>query len=355
MVTKIFNALDNQKFTLIADIGGTNARFGLVGEDGNIYKEIGLLTKDYATFADAALHYFSLVHEKPENGVIAWAGPVPEGADTVRMTNGGHWKFSIRETARQLGLNELHVMNDYVPQAYAAFSFKKGDYFQVSGGPVHEDGKDVKITILGPGTGLGAINAARTGGRITCTPTEGGHASMPFTSLEDARILDVLQKKGLPVTAEQCVSGTGILNLYEALCTLNGQEPDKKTPGEITAAAQNGECATCAKALELFYYFLGVIAGNQVLITGANRLYIGGGIVPQLGEEAFRNSRFQEGFLGKRKSSHVGLLEQTQVCVVTHPDSGRFGLLEYIKSLQQKDQREQPLSIVKKRRGSLSR
>jgi len=355
MVQKVFNVEAGKKYTLIADIGGTNARFGLMGEDGVIYQEEVFLDKDYKTFAAAALHYLSLVDIKPENGVIAWPGPVDENSDTVKMTNGAHWEFSIRKTARQLGLNELNVVNDYVPQAYAAFAYKEGDYFQVAGEPIRDDGQDIRISVLGPGTGLGAINAKRVDGKITYDQTEGGHVSMPFTSLEDARLLDIMQKRGIELTAEKCISGIGILNLYEAICYMDSVFPDKTTPKEITDAAMSGECPRAAKALDLFYYYLGVVAGNQVFTTGANRLYIGGGIVPQLGEEAFRNSRFLEGFLGKREASHVGILEKTQVCIVTHPDPGRMGLVKYIKALKQKDQSEQPAPVAKNIRQKFSK
>ena len=168
---------------------------------------------------------------------------------------------------------------------------------------------------------------------------------MPFTSLADAQVLDIMQKKGRPIVAETCVSGTGVFNLYEALAALKGETPDKKTPKEVTDAGLAGENATCVEALQMFYYFLGVVAGNQVLVTGAKRLYLGGGLLPQLGEETFRNSRFMEGFLGNREKSHIGLLEHTQVCIVTHPDPGRFGLQQYIKSLKHEDQKVQVAAV----------
>ena len=60
-----------------------------------------------------------------------------------------------------------------------------------------------------------------------------------------------------------------------------------------------GECALCSQTLDAFCALLGGFAGNVALTLGARAgVYIGGGIVPRLGERFF-SSLFRERFEAK--------------------------------------------------------
>ena len=116
---------------------------------------------------------------------------------------------------------------------------------------------------------------------------EGGHATLSSYEPEERAVLDLLHRRFGHVSAERAVSGPGLENLYTALAELRGL---KLEPGEgrsapaITAAALAGEPFS-SEVVSLFCALLGDIAGHVALTLGTRGgLYIGGGIVPRLGE-----------------------------------------------------------------------
>jgi glucokinase len=98
----------------------------------------------------------------------------------------------------------------------------------------------------------------------------------------------------------------GLENLYQALCALDGVTPQAFGPDKITAAALANTDAQCAGAVEMFCAILGTAAANLVVTLGARAgCYIGGGIVPRLGDY-FARSPFRARFETKgRFSSYV--------------------------------------------------
>ena len=71
---------------LIADIGGTNARFAVVSEDGSVTPLASVKNRDFATVEAAVLH--ALAENRgpvPATAVFAVACPVT--AETFRLTN----------------------------------------------------------------------------------------------------------------------------------------------------------------------------------------------------------------------------------------------------------------------------
>src|SRR5580704_890008 len=79
---------------LVGDIGGTNARFGLVATDGTLLHSRVLADNDYPGIAEAIEAYLADRGglPRPRRGAIAIASPV--AGDEVRMTN-HPWTFSI--------------------------------------------------------------------------------------------------------------------------------------------------------------------------------------------------------------------------------------------------------------------
>ena len=97
-------------------------------------------------------------------------------------------------------------------------------------------------------------------------------------------VLKQLHQRFTHVSAERVVCGPGLVNLYDAVCALEGVVPKVLTPPEITRRAREGSCRLCLEALGMFCALLGTLAGNLVLTLGAvGGCYIGGGIVPGLG------------------------------------------------------------------------
>jgi glucokinase len=105
---------------LIADIGGTYARFALeVGAQGaSSHAALSLRCAEHADFhAAVAPTWHPAGARRPQHAAVAIANPV-EG-DQVRMTN-YHWQFSIEQMRQRLGLDTLVVVNDFTALAMAS-------------------------------------------------------------------------------------------------------------------------------------------------------------------------------------------------------------------------------------------
>jgi len=100
-------------------------------------------------------------------------------------------------------------------------------------------------------------------------------------------------------SAERALSGPGLVNLYQAACSLSGQAPQPLTAADVIAGARSASDPACTEALDLFFGFLGSVAGNLALTLGARGgVFVGGGIAPRLLPELER-STFRERFEAK--------------------------------------------------------
>jgi glucokinase len=283
---------------LLADIGGTNARFALQQAGSEGYADIEVLAcGDYPAIEGAVRDYLAraaqrgLAADVPGLGIkhaaIAIANPV-EG-DEVSMTN--HcWRFSIAALKTALGLDTLVVVNDFAALAMALPHLKAEQRTPIGGGAA-QPGKP--IGLIGPGTGLGVSGVVPCGERWIPLAGEGGHVSFAPVTKQEMRILQALWDEFGHVSAERLLSGPGLELIHR---TLAGE---RLSAPEITSRAMDGSSIECCETVDTFCAVLGSVAGNVALTLGATGgMYIAGGIVPRLGA-LFTGSRFRERFEGK--------------------------------------------------------
>jgi glucokinase len=305
---------------LIADIGGTNARFACVNDNGEVQDVDVLACNDYPSLTDAARAYLGKHKRAADRAVLAVAAPIL--GDEIRMINHS-WVMSQSKIKSDLGFKSLRVINDFTAIAHGVPRLAPADYYQLGSG---EAQKNMPIGIIGPGTGLGvAAVVFDERGRPVPVTTEGGHVTMcANTQREWDIIAELKREKYHHVSAERLVSGKGIVNLYQAICALDGIEAKKTDPSEITKAGLDQSCPACVETLDLFADFLGTLAGNVALSLGAfGGVYIAGGIVTKLGKW-FDTSRFRESFMNKGR--YRDYLSRIPTFVITHPYPGFVGL-----------------------------
>ncbi|MCA1245975.1 glucokinase [Massilia sp. MS-15] len=297
---------------LLADIGGTNARFALESGRG-CFEAIEVLScQQYPTLADAIRAYLALpsvdgVSSGIRHAAIAIANPVT--GDQVRMTN-HHWAFSIEALRQECGFDTLLVVNDF--SALARSLPHLGEHRrQVGGGaPV----PDAPLGLLGAGTGLGVSGLIPCGASWTALRSEGGHISFSPVDETEVAILQYAWREFPHVSSERLLSGAGVELIYRALSERAGR-PDSLAAPEISRRALAGECAVCDAVLEAFCGMLGTAAGNLAITLGAQGgVYIGGGIVPRLGER-FVASSFRRRF--EHKGRFSAYLAQVPTYVIT--------------------------------------
>ena len=295
---------------LLADVGGTNARFALqAGDSGAITQVQTLPCADHASLGDAIEHYLAQRSpaERPQIGAIAIANPIQ--GDRVQMTN-HHWSFSISALRASLGLQQLELLNDFTALALALPHLPASDLRQVGGTPgALAANSTTALGLIGPGTGLGVSGLVPDGRGGWCPlQGEGGHVTLSAVNEAEQAVLSLLWTRYGHVSAERAVSGQGLSNLYGALTQRDtGTWPDQLlSAAEVSQRAIGGQDPRAQETLALFFAFLGSVAGNLALTLGAwGGIFLGGGILPRLGHR-LDQSLFRERFEAKgRFANHL--------------------------------------------------
>ncbi len=309
---------------LIADIGGTNARFALEVESFQLEHILVLPCTEYATFFEAITDYLKQTGiEIPNHIGIAIANPVT--GDEIRMTN-HHWHFSISEMHEKLGVETFLVVNDFQAQALAITQMNEENLHLLNGSnqssPIP---KDQAVAVIGPGTGLGVSGLIPDGrGRMIALAGEGGHVTFsPYDKLERDLLSFAERAFDGHVSAERLLQGEGLLLIYRFLAGRNEVAPVKTTPAEITHGALVENDPLCKEVLSRYCAILGGFCANVVLtIGGVGGVYLSGGIIPRF-IDFLKQSDFRRRF--EDKGRFADYLRDIPVYVVTHSNPGLLG------------------------------
>ena len=297
---------------LLADIGATHARFALQTAPGT-YRKVAVLRCDEFDGIVPLLRFYLSEHGdvRLNHAALALANPVD--GDYVRMTN-RPWAFSTDEVRRELGLSTLLIVNDFTALAMAIPGLKPEHLMQV--GP----GKPVPhavLGVLGPGTGLGVSGGIPTVDGFVTLGSEGGHVNFAPSDEREFAILQTAWREWTHVSNERLISGPGMEIIHRALAARNGVDAPARDSAAIIAAALDGKDPLCLEVLECFCGMLGGAAANLAVTLGAfGGIFIGGGIVPRLGEW-FRTSPFRARFEAKGRFS--GYIADIPTYVISTP------------------------------------
>lgn len=307
----------------VADVGGTNARLARVTESGvtdikkyicNDFASIDLVIQAY--FDDMPQHNFT-------RGCIAIACPVL--GDLVEMTNHS-WAFSQTALKQQLRLNDLYVINDFTAVAHSLPTLGNEQVVQIGTGTAIERGN---IAVFGPGTGLGVEHITMTTSGWQTLDGEGGHADFAPVDETDVIIWRYLQNLHGRASAEEVMSGRGILNIYHALAQAKGSDVSFTDPAEVTSRALDGSCEICESALRQFCRIMGSFAGNLALnMATTGGIFIGGGIANRFAD-FLQDSDFRARFEAKGQMKHY--VKDIPTYLIAEPDHGLLGASAYLK------------------------
>ncbi|WP_085629555.1 glucokinase [Pseudomonas sp. R16(2017)] len=307
------------KLALVGDIGGTNARFAL-WKDQQLESVQVLATADHASPEEAIGLYLSRLGLAPGaigSVCLSVAGPV--SGDEFKFTN-NHWRLSRQAFCQALQVERLLLVNDFSAMALGMTRLQPGEFRVVCEGTPEPLRPAV---VIGPGTGLGVGTLLDLGeGRFAALPGEGGHVDLPLSSPRETQLWQHIYSEIGHVSAETALSGGGLPRVYRAICAVDGHEPTLDTPEAITAAGLAGD-PVALEVLEQFCRWLGRVAGNNVLTTGARGgVFIVGGVVPRFAD-FFLASGFAKSFADKGCMSDY--FKGIPVWLVTAPYSGLMG------------------------------
>lgn len=302
---------------LLADIGGTNARFAWQAAPGAPITDLQVLPgAQYPTLQAAMRAYLDgLGRGTPAAVAIAIANPIT--GDQVRMTN-HDWAFSQSAVKAEFGLRTLRLLNDFTALALALPDLPAAELRQV-GGDAAVPG--VALGLVGAGTGLG-VSGLLPDGRGGWVPLEGegGHVTLPATTPRERLVMDGLIRRYGHASAERVCCGQGLVDTCAILCEADGVTAQGlDSASAVTGAALQAGHPQALDTLNIFCAMLGSVAGNLALTLGARGgVYVGGGIVPRLGAW-FDGSPFRERF--DNKGRFTALLQAMPIWVITSAQS----------------------------------
>lgn len=305
---------------VVADIGGTHARFAIAQLDPGTRPRIGTMhryrTREHSGLASAWTAFANEVGEKlPNKAAIAVAAPI-EG-DELRFLN-SDWRIPRFSIAEELGLEQLTLLNDFGAVAYTVSELQPTELASICGPDrLPENGV---ISVIGPGTGLGVAILDRRDGTVRVIETEAAHIGFaPLDSEEQALATSIVARYGR-ASVERIVSGPGLIDIHRHLGGTG--DWDANRAGELWSAAIDGSDPIAGHALEILVRSLGAAAGDLSLAHGSMGVVISGGLANRI-IEFLRGSSFAERFIAKGR--YRGRMKRVPVMLATYPEPGLLG------------------------------
>lgn len=319
--------LDSGEQLLIADIGGTNARFALCESGSLEHKQpMTLAVKDYPSLQLAIEDYLAKQNltRSPKYACLAVACPTHE--DKIKLTN-SHWSFSQQALKKALGFEHLWAINDYTALSHSLPYLNHEQLHPIGDASFQEN---ETLSVIGPGTGLGMGGLIYHQNSWAVLVSEGGHIDFAPSNQLEIEILQFLLKRHKRVSIERLLSGMGIENIYQALAEILSLDAEPISASEIGKKAQEGD-ELAKQTFDVFFGILASTAGNSALMLQAKGgVFIAGGIMPKLldmlDEQAFR-ARFEN----KGRFSEFMAKVSTQIVIEKQP--GLLGTAAFMRHL----------------------
>jgi len=281
---------------LVADIGGTNARFALAEQDAGaiaLHDAQSFRAEDFETVRDAADAYLESVAARPQKACFAVAAPVD--SEDIAFTN-SPWSFNRSRIQSDMDFDTFEVVNDFAALA-AGVGVVPQDFFEQVRSGTPENG--APKLVIGPGTGLGQALLVPCGSSDKVIATQGGHVSFAPRSDLEFEVLQFIAREHPRVSVERLLCGRGLVNIHRALCHIAGTARVSLQANEITDAARTGEYPIAVEAVDFFCNLLGAVVGDAALSSGTRGgVYLAGGILPKI-KDIFLKSDFEAHFLNK--------------------------------------------------------
>ena len=329
---------------LVADIGGTNARFAYKDDVSNELSNFSYLKcTDFENIFDAIKYYQEENNLHIKNMSIAVASTTKH--DAIKFTN-NHWNFKQSEVFEYFKLDKLIFINDFVAQSLCFSTFYKDLTIDPSlnnktalnnnldivrpGIPIIK----APLLVTGPGTGLGVCTLLNLDGSSIAIEGEGGHSSFAPNSDIEVELLQFLRKKYDHVSNERIVSGSGIEEIFKFILSRQGKQSSRMKAPEIGEKALLGE-QDALNSVKLMFSILGTIVSSVILINGAQGgVILSGGITPKL-HRIFKESNFEKNLLNKGR--RYNYIKDVPIWLTKDNNNGLKGALNAIDNPHYKD------------------
>lgn len=340
---------------IYSDVGGTNVRFALHGEER--HSPVRKFTREEVVLPAYEDYLERYLKENPQSHpqmmIIGTAGNVKNGkvlsASNLKMTP----PDAAAIQARFPGIQRVKIVNDFTLQAMAIPTLSEDQYVSLT--PNAKPSADGRKLVIGPGSGLGTglVYLDEESNTWKVMDSEAGQNFVPLIDIANPKdapekqnadraecmaLMGKLQEKFGTLTIERLVSGKGIANIYEALLEIKGvekpaddinafsvlqkaQEEMTKKEAGLGPRSETPECLAM-KAHDYFFTFLAAQAYNQAVSKKVDEIYFAGGVMadPVIQDMMLNHSPFFQSFLDKTPQIMNGYIRDIKMFIVTERD-----------------------------------
>ena len=315
-------ALVRNKYTLVADIGGTNSRVALAEGTLVLTKTVHRYTNTEFSGFDAVLKSFLETHNDVDciGACAAVAGPVKDGVGTLTNLD---WSIDEAMLRRVTSAENTGVFNDLQAQGYALGHMEKDAVTRLIG--LEPTDPSATKLVIGVGTGFNAALVVDTANGRTVPPAEAGHITLPARSETELAFAKHRQEKVGFAAVEDMLSGGGLERLYGFL-----NDGNSATGREVMTAFEAGTDPVAAQTAQMFVTMLGAVAGNLALIQlPFGGIYFAGGVARAFSKH-FDNLGFGDAF--RDKGRFAEFMDQFSVHVIEDDFAALTGCATYLAS-----------------------
>ena len=301
------------------DIGGTHARFALAELDAGRRPQLGEMRK-YRTRELAGLGEAWARFERDSGGVLPRAASLavaaPIEGDVLTFMN-SHWRLDRNGLKAELGVDELHLLNDFGAVAHTVSITPGDEFIAIAGsGDLPEQGI---TSVIGPGTGLGVSILDRRKG-VAVIETEAAHIGFSPLDPEEEELADFLTARYGRASVERVVSGPGLIDIYQFLG--GGEAPAANQAGQLWESAISGADPLAERALSILVRTFGAAAGDIALAHGAMGVAITGGLANRI-RQLLTGPAFEARFTAKGR--YRDRMQRTPVRLLGFQEPGLLG------------------------------
>ena len=267
---------------LVADIGGTNARFAFSHASAvDTTSARAYENKNFASLEDVAQRFLN-EHGNPRVSAacVAVAGPVVE--QKIALTN-LDWRSDATTFGQSLGGAKVAVLNDLSAVGWAVPKMDDGSLETIAQPSTRVSGARTDL-VVGIGTGFNAIAVHEAkDGHIDVLPSEAGHIHLPLIT-ELAPLLAADYLPDLPgLFIEDILSGRGLEALYDWKRGQSGGGA-ALSGRELTEGNFDDKDTLAQETLRLFCQTLGAVIADLVKLHQVNgTVYLTGSVARAVG------------------------------------------------------------------------
>ena len=304
---------------LVADIGGTNARFAISDAEGALHEVRVLSAAKFPKIGEALAAYFAEL-KRPRPRQACFAVACPAKGPEIKFTNSS-WHFVKADLRAEFQFDRFVVINDFEALAASVPALSGKQLAELR--PGAPDPSSVSL-VIGPGTGLGVGAYVPAGkGAWAVISGEGGHVGFAPNTDREIQLWQRMRKKYGRVSAERVLNGAGLVNVYRFMADEAGQPVAEIDAPEISRRALAGE-EVAVNSVLMFFDMLGSVAGDLALAFGSRAgVFIGGGITPKLLDFA-RRSKLVDRFLDKGRVAAI--LQAMPIWVILEERAALYGV-----------------------------